>query len=340
GNRVARRDSSGNVYYYFPDHLGTTKTLTTSAGVVCYDADFTPFGYERAYTTTCSQNYKFTGLERDSETGLDHTLNRKYDSSLGRWLTPDRHRGDPLNPQSWNRYVYVLDNPVNFTDPYGLVNWSKVGWGLAEVGLAVLTSAAAGPGAPALIILGTGSLAGQGAWNVIGGIFESPAAGQIANMYGTFGNPVGGLVAGITGDLQAADGAACVYDLATFGLSGSDPETFGTPLQNTVYIATGVNAVVNAAQWDYDSASPIYVATIPTVITVTATPDPVVSTSPTSVTVTATPEPVETATDTINSTLEDQDGGGAGGGVVGGGGNGEPCDNGATPEECSESNQP
>ena len=114
GNRIARRDSSGNVYYYFLDQVGTTKTLTTSAGVVCYDADFLPFGGERPYTTSCSQNYKFTGLERDGETGNDHTLYRMYDSSLGRWLSSGPAglgAVDPSNPQSWNRYAFVLNDP-------------------------------------------------------------------------------------------------------------------------------------------------------------------------------------------------------------------------------------
>jgi RHS repeat-associated protein len=118
--RVARRDSSGNVYYYFEDHLGTATTLSNASGVLCYDADFLPFGYESAYVTSCAQNYKFTGLERDGETGLDHTLNRKYDSSLGRWLTPDPKRGNIASPQSLNRYAYVLNNPIASVDPLGL----------------------------------------------------------------------------------------------------------------------------------------------------------------------------------------------------------------------------
>jgi RHS repeat-associated protein len=118
--RVARRDSSGNVYYYFQDKLGTTGTLSNSSGVLCYDADFLPFGYEMAHVASCSQNYKFTSLERDGETGLDHTLNRKYDSSLGRWLTPDPKRGNVASPQSLNPYAYVLNNPANYVDPLGL----------------------------------------------------------------------------------------------------------------------------------------------------------------------------------------------------------------------------
>jgi len=111
---------SGNVYYYFQDQIGTSRLIATSSGVVCYDADLLPYGGEMVVTNNCAQNYKFTGLERDPETGLDHTVNRKYNSSLGRWLTPDPLAGDFTNPQSLNLYAYALDNPVRWTDPLGL----------------------------------------------------------------------------------------------------------------------------------------------------------------------------------------------------------------------------
>jgi RHS repeat-associated protein len=119
GGRIARRDSSGNAYYYFSDHLGTTRTIATASGTVCYDADYTPFGYEMAYTTTCTQNYRFTGFERDGETGNDHTLYRQYEQNLGRWMSPDPVAGDVTNPQSLNRYAYVVNNPASLTDPSG-----------------------------------------------------------------------------------------------------------------------------------------------------------------------------------------------------------------------------
>ncbi len=59
-------------------------------------------------------------MERDAESGLDHTLNRKYSSNLGRWLSPDPKAGNITNPQSLNRYAYVLNNPTNGIDPLGL----------------------------------------------------------------------------------------------------------------------------------------------------------------------------------------------------------------------------
>ncbi|OLE97457.1 MAG: hypothetical protein AUG75_08110 [Cyanobacteria bacterium 13_1_20CM_4_61_6] len=67
--------------------------------------------------------HKFTGLERDSESNLDHTWFRQYSSPIGRWMRPDPAglaAVDPFNPQSWNRYVYVLNNPLAYRDPLGL----------------------------------------------------------------------------------------------------------------------------------------------------------------------------------------------------------------------------
>ncbi|HEV2493628.1 MAG TPA: RHS repeat-associated core domain-containing protein [Terriglobia bacterium] len=120
GKLVWRRDASGSVYFYFTDPLGTVRGIYTSGSSLCYDADFYPFGGEKVHTNTCAQNYKFTGLERDAESGLDDTLYRKYSSNLGRWLEVDPKRGCIAHPQGLNRYVYVADNPATFTDPSGL----------------------------------------------------------------------------------------------------------------------------------------------------------------------------------------------------------------------------
>ena len=120
GGRAARRDSSGNVYYYVGDHLGTARLITNASGTVCYDADYAPFGQEIAFTNTCSQNYKFTGMERDAETANDHTWYRGYEWNIGRWMSPDPLAGDVTDPQSLNRYTYVLNNPTRLIDPLGL----------------------------------------------------------------------------------------------------------------------------------------------------------------------------------------------------------------------------
>jgi RHS repeat-associated protein len=84
--------------------------------------DYLPFGELNSADSGIS-THKFTGDEHDSETNLEHTQFRKYSSALGRWLSPDPAgigAVDPRNPQSWNRYSYVLNNPLKFVDPRGL----------------------------------------------------------------------------------------------------------------------------------------------------------------------------------------------------------------------------
>jgi len=78
------------------------------------------FGGEQTHGNTCDQNYHFAGMYRDGETANDYTWFRMYESNLGRWMTPDPLAGDISNPQSLNRYAYVGNNPINFTDPLGL----------------------------------------------------------------------------------------------------------------------------------------------------------------------------------------------------------------------------
>jgi len=129
GKRIVRRNSSsGEILYYFSDHLGSSNVVTNATGTtIKEESDFYPFGGERVVTDTVSdQNYKFTGKERDSESGLDYFRARYYGSNLGRFLTPDwadKPTAVPYaefaDPASLNLYAYVRDNPLNRMDPDG-----------------------------------------------------------------------------------------------------------------------------------------------------------------------------------------------------------------------------
>ena len=92
----------------------------------CHDADYDPFGGEHIVTNTCPQNYKFTGKERDAESGLDEFGARYYSSAQGRFASPDWSASpspvpyaDLANPQTLNLYTYVQNNPLTYTDPTG-----------------------------------------------------------------------------------------------------------------------------------------------------------------------------------------------------------------------------
>jgi RHS repeat-associated protein len=126
GQRIARRSQTSqvnsSVYYFFSDHLGTTRIVTDSAGTVVEDSDFYPFGGERVVVDGLNNNYKFTGQERDGESGLDYFVARHYAFTLGRFLQPDPKitSAKRSEPQSWNRYAYVSNNPLIYVDLTGL----------------------------------------------------------------------------------------------------------------------------------------------------------------------------------------------------------------------------
>jgi RHS repeat-associated protein len=68
-----------------------------------------------------------TGKERDAETGLDYFGARYLSSVQGRWTCPDQPFADqhPQNPQNWNLYTYVQNNPLKYIDPSGLFMWEN-----------------------------------------------------------------------------------------------------------------------------------------------------------------------------------------------------------------------
>ena len=120
GLRVAVNEPTNNVYYFFSDQVGSLQMATNSTGTVCYDSDNTPTGYKWLYTNTCSQEFGIAGMKLDAESPTYHTWFRGYQDNLGRWNSPDRFGGSVSNPQSLNRYAYVMNNPMTLTDPLGL----------------------------------------------------------------------------------------------------------------------------------------------------------------------------------------------------------------------------
>ena len=116
--------------YLSADPLGSTRLVTDANGAVVARHDYLPFGEEilppyggRSSTlhfgATENIAQKFTGKERDSETGLDWFEARYMSSAQGRFTSPDPMTGSPSDPQSWNMYSYARNNPLLYTDPDG-----------------------------------------------------------------------------------------------------------------------------------------------------------------------------------------------------------------------------
>ena len=112
---------SNTTTYYHGDQIGSSRLLSNGHGYPVWQGTFLPFGEE--YNPQITDNhYKFTGKERDGESGLDYLGARYYGSSLGRFISVDPKmlsRQRIVDPQQWNMYTYVRNNPLGYIDPDG-----------------------------------------------------------------------------------------------------------------------------------------------------------------------------------------------------------------------------
>ena len=208
--------------YLVTDHLGSTRMLTDTGGsngtasTNVHRYDFLPFGGELGqvngrtaalgYSATLdTMNPRFTGQMRDAETydpngqtALDWFNVRHMSGAQGRFQSPDPGNAgaDPSNPQTWNAYAYVGNNPLSYTDPSGESWWST----LIGVGLDI-----------------AGFFTG-GTTTILGTILTT--AGTIAT-----GGSIGG---GIIGDISGGVNSGQPWNEQIPGLGGGSLSTGGT----------------------------------------------------------------------------------------------------------------
>jgi len=128
---IAADTANAKVAYLTNDQLGSPRINTDANGNVVSRHDYHPFGEELSTSQRSThQEYAddtsrkgFTGYEHDGEINLNFAEARVYSSSLGRFSIPDPENtgADLTVPQSWNGYSYVINNPINYTDPSGLI---------------------------------------------------------------------------------------------------------------------------------------------------------------------------------------------------------------------------
>ncbi len=126
---------NGHYYYYQNDSLGAPVRLMDAAGLIVWSADYEVFGLAQVNVDDIPNNLRFPGQYYDAETGLHYNWHRYYDTSTGRYLTPD-----PIGLAGGiNLYAYVGANPVNYVDPMGLIAPAVI-WGALKLVDTALTA--------------------------------------------------------------------------------------------------------------------------------------------------------------------------------------------------------
>lgn len=111
--------------FHHPDRLGT-KLVTNNSANTSFEQSTLPFGtsLDAEAVGTNTTNQRFTSYDRSTAANLDYAVNRSYSSGQGRFTSVDpigMSAMSQMNPQSNNLYAYVRNNPVDFTDPSGLL---------------------------------------------------------------------------------------------------------------------------------------------------------------------------------------------------------------------------
>ncbi|MBI3343676.1 MAG: VCBS repeat-containing protein [Gammaproteobacteria bacterium] len=213
------------VYYFHTDPLGSIDTLTDEAGKVTERLSYDPWGKRRnpsgqsdpwGQLTSQITRHGYTGHEMLDSVGLIHMNGRVYDPRLARFLSADPHIQDPGNSQSLNRYSYVNNNPLSYTDPSGyfLKKLFKKLKKFIKPIIAIVVAVVLPPLLPAALgTVGIGAVTGAVAGAIVGGA-------------------KGALIGAITG-----------------GISGAIGSTFPTPGSVENVVAHGVlNGAVSASQ--------------------------------------------------------------------------------------------
>ncbi|RJP48658.1 MAG: hypothetical protein C4583_13840 [Anaerolineaceae bacterium] len=117
--RLAVR-TDGTLSFLLGDHLGSSSVTTDASGAKTASALYKTFGETRYTLGSLNTDYKFTGQREEASLGIYFFVARWFDPSLGRFLSPDTIvPTSTQGTQAWDRYAFVNNNPVRYTDPTG-----------------------------------------------------------------------------------------------------------------------------------------------------------------------------------------------------------------------------
>ena len=121
GDRALLWYTGTETYFNHVNNIGSTSMMTNHAGTAVEDVLFYPWGQTWPSHVWGGGGYNFATMPYyDPNANTNPTMYRFYTQNLGRWHSPDPLAGDITNPQSLNRYAYVMNNPTTLVDPLGL----------------------------------------------------------------------------------------------------------------------------------------------------------------------------------------------------------------------------
>jgi RHS repeat-associated protein len=228
--------SGGATTYYHQDHLSVRLTTDANGNILSQEGHY-PFG-EAWYESGSGNNWFFTSYDRDSETGLDYALARYYNSRTGTFCSADPLAGSPGDPQSWNRYPYGRNDPIDKNDPSGKHWWN---WALLAGGIAAAIFA---PEIDAYL----GSLFGGGDAAAAGGAAATDGAAAATDGAAA---ATDGVAAADVGGTAGTAGAASIETTApsvSFSLdAGGMPSGIALSTTTTVNVTAGAGPSIWAA---------------------------------------------------------------------------------------------
>jgi RHS repeat-associated protein len=122
---LAQRTNAAAPVWTLGDHLGSTSFSVDSTNTVS-ELRYMPWGKTRYESGVTPTDRRYTGQIQDASDLYFYNA-RYYDPTLGRFLQADTLVPEPGNPQSWNRYSYVNNNPLRYTDPTGHCRYDEEG---------------------------------------------------------------------------------------------------------------------------------------------------------------------------------------------------------------------
>ena len=182
---------------------------------------------------TSTADYRgYTGHEQFDEFNLVHMNGRVYDPTIGRFLSPDPNIDGPLDTQGWNRYSYVKNNPLSYTDPTGYFSLKKffkkwigaaISVGFAMAGMPFIGGLISSAVSTALNGGKLGDFAKGFVIGSVAGFVAGPVAGRLSSYVGMAGGSVatqvfrgaaaGGIAGGISSSLSG-----CVFRRCRAGI--------------------------------------------------------------------------------------------------------------------------